>query len=222
MIAYLDNSATTRTRDEVIGAMELVIRENYYNPSALYHGAVAVEKRVAAYRAALASRLKADRVIYTSGGTEADNLALLGAAKRQRRPGVILISAAEHSAVLKQSEPLTALGYTVRIIPLTAEGIIDINAFAEMLAAEQGPALQDISLISAIEVSNETGAIQPLREMAALREQLAPGALFHVDGVQGFLRVPVSPLSFGVDMYSISAHKIHGPKGIGALALSKR
>lgn len=214
MIVYLDNSATTLAHTSVISAVSDAMREGDYNPSALYHGAVQAEKTLNACRARLAKTLRADKIVYTSGGTEADNIALLGAARKLRRGGEILISRAEHAAVFGQIDSLARKGFIVRQIPLTTEGIVNIGPLSDMIN-------ERTVMISVMEVSNETGAVQPLAAIAELRRKVAPGALLHSDGVQGFMRMSYNPMSAGVDMYSLSAHKIHGPKGVGALALSK-
>jgi len=210
---YMDNAATTRVSEGAIVAMMAMMRDEYFNPSALYRGAVAVERHLVECRSALAGRQNAERIVYTSGGTEADNLALLGL--RLRKPGVVLVSAAEHSAILKLRGALEESGHSVRTIPLTPDGVVDLDTMRGLLAG-------GVSLISVTEVCNVTGAAQPLADVVLLRDELCPDALIHSDGVQGFMRMGLSPMKNGVDLYSISAHKIHGPKGVGALALSKR
>ncbi|MBQ7455536.1 MAG: cysteine desulfurase [Clostridia bacterium] len=215
MIAYLDNSATTRPSEAAVAAMNRCMREEYFNPSALYAPAVAAEKRLAACRALIAERLHADaqRVVFTSGGTEADNLAILSLLS-DRRGGRVLLSAGEHPAVRAACEALKPY-FDVREIPYDAQGLLRLDALEELLTP-------DTRLICVMQVNNETGAVMPLAEVAALRAKKCPDALLHVDGVQGFLRVPVDLRQLGADSYALSAHKIHGPKGVGALVYGPR
>ena len=172
---YLDNSATTRTAESVVTVMCAAMREQYFNASAAYAPAVEVEKRINESRARILSALHAKnaQVVFTSGGTEGDNLAILGTAQLQRKPMRFLYSAVEHPAVSQAMAEVAHLGHDVREIPVTRE------------------------------------------------RQAAPKALFHVDGVQGFLRVPLDFDAADIDFYAISAHKIHGPKGVGALVMRK-
>lgn len=215
MICYLDNSATTRPQESVVRAMSQCMLEEYYNPSALYAPAVQVEKKINACRELIAARLHADpkRVVFTSGGTEADNLAILSLLN-DRQGGRVLFSAGEHPAVRAACEALRGR-FDVQEIPYDAAGLVRLDALEELLTA-------DTRLICVMQVNNETGAIMPLKEIAALRDKKCPQALLHVDGVQGFLRVPVDLAALGIDSYALSGHKIHGPKGIGALVSGAR
>lgn len=215
MICYLDNSATTRPRESVVRAMSDCMLEGFYNPSALYAPAVAVEKRLNACREAIAKELRADaaRVVFTSGGTEADNLAILSLLA-DKRGGRVLLSAGEHPAVRAACEALKSQ-FEVCEIPYDGQGLIKLDALAELLTP-------DTRLICLMQVNNETGAVMPLKEAAALRDRLCPEALLHVDGVQGFLRLPLDMRACGIDSYALSGHKIHGPKGVGALVVGPR
>ncbi|MCI6374997.1 MAG: cysteine desulfurase [Clostridiales bacterium] len=211
---YLDNSATTRPFDEVIDAMAACMRERYFNASAAYRPAMEAEKEVDACRRALAAELGAQPggVIFTSGGTEADNLAILGTAMTLRGESNFAISAIEHPAVAETVRRVERLGFEVRVLPIDARGIVD-------LAACEGIIDGHTALVSCMQVSNETGAVQPVAALSALARKKNPNVRVHVDGVQGFMRVPVHMGRDGVDMYSLSGHKIHGPKGIGALVV---
>ena len=217
MEIYLDNSATTRPSEAVVEAMLEGMRQKYYNPSALYAPAMTSEKELTRARQAIGAALGADEknVILTSGGTESDNLAIFGYLQTLRSPGPILFSAAEHAAVKNAcAEAAHRFGTEAKEIPLTTEGLIDLDALKELLT--EGP-----SLLCVMQVCNETGVIMPIGEICALRDQIAPRAAIHVDGVQGFLRVPFSMKKCAVQSYALSGHKIHGPKGVGALVVQK-
>lgn len=217
MKVYLDNSATTRPDDSVIQAMNAALSEDYYNPSALYAPAIMVEKKMTACRSKIEHELNSKgRVVFTSGGTEADNLAILGTMRYvNKSPGRVLYSAGEHPAVIESCKVLAASGFDVREIPLNQEGFINLADFEKLLT-------HDTQLICVMHINNETGAIQPLSRVSALREQFSPQALLHVDGVQGFLRQQCDVSALNIDSYALSAHKIHGPKGVGALWLSDK
>ena len=195
MICYLDNSATTRPTEAVADAMRQCMLEGFYNPSALYAPAVDSEKRLTACREAIARELHADpaRVVFTSGGTEADNLAIFGSMSMQRG-GRVLYTAGEHPAVAAPCESLKGT-FDVQQIPYDAAGVVRLDALEKLL---------------------------PLCEIAQLRDRLCPQAMLHVDGVQGFMRLPVDMRALGIDSYALSGHKIHGPKGIGALVMGPR
>ena len=214
MPIYLDNSATTRVCEEAVNAMAQCMRENYYNPSALYAPALTVGKELRACREDILKAVHApmaSRVVFLSGGTEADNLAILGKTSKARG-GKVLYSAGEHPAV---KEACQSCGLQAEEIPYDHQGIVDLEALKAMLSDQ-------VTLICCMQVNNETGAIQPLKEIAALRDQKAPYAHFHVDGVQGFLRIPFDMTACKADTYALSGHKIHGPKGVGALVMGPR
>ena len=212
---YLDNSATTRVCDAAVKAAEACMTEGFFNPSALYMPSMAVEKDMNACRDAILRALDAGgdaRVVFTSGGTEADNLAILGGMEHMRG-GRVLYSAGEHPAVREACEQLKNL--TAGEIPLAADGRVRLDRLEEMLTP-------DTRLICVMQVNNETGAVMPIGEIAKLRDRLCPEAVLHVDGVQGFLRVPFSMRETGADSYALSGHKIHAPKGVGALVYRPR
>ncbi|MBR6185255.1 MAG: cysteine desulfurase [Clostridia bacterium] len=214
MSIYLDNSATTRVCAEAAEAMVRCMREGYYNPSALYAPALEAQKQMRLCRDAVLKAAHApmgSRVVFLSGGTEADNLAILGHAAKVRA-GRALYSAGEHPAV---KEACQSCGLQAEEIPYDHEGLVDLEALKSLLSS-------DVALICCMQVNNETGAIQPLKEIARLRDETAPFAHFHVDGVQGFLRVPFDMAACKADTYALSGHKIHAPKGIGALVMTPR
>lgn len=210
---YLDNAATTRPSGAVIQAMAAVFSEGYFNPSSLYAQGVAEKKRMEEARALIKARVSASGLVFTSGGTEANNLAVFGFMKAARQKGRILYSAIEHAAVREACLSLSA-EHEVLPIPVGGDGILDLDAARDLMTP-------DTALICVMQVNNEVGSIQPLDEIIKIRNERCPMAMLHVDGVQGFLRLPVS-LKEGIDSYALSAHKIHGPKGVGALALSAR
>ena len=214
MSIYLDNSATTRVCPQAAEAMVKCMREEFYNPSALYAPALAAQKNMRACRDEILKAVHApmaSRVIFTSGGTESDNLVIFGRAQKART-GKVLYTAGEHPAV---KEACQSCGLEALEIPYDHRGIVNLEALKALLSS-------DVMLICCMQVNNETGAIQPLTEIAHLRDELAPYAHFHVDGVQGFLRVPFDMTACGADTYALSGHKIHGPKGIGALVMGPR
>jgi cysteine desulfurase len=214
MEIYLDNSATTKPYPEVIDAMTLSMREEFYNPSALYAKAAAAERALDAAREAVAAPLsmKKEQVVFTSGGTESNNLAILGHLKQLRGGGTVLYSGAEHAAVRNACAEAEAMGFVVKQIPLDRRGSLDLQALETMLDPS-------VRLLCVIQVCNETGVIMPLDRVVSLRDRLAPQAAVHVDGVQGYLRVKLNMRQLNIQSYAVSAHKVHGPKGVGALIL---
>ena len=210
MLAYLDNSATTRPTDGVIDAMSRCMREGYFNPSSLYAPAIDSEKAMRACREELASALcvSPKGIFFTSGGTEANNLAIIGTVSAMRGPQHLIVSAVEHPSVLEAFHYLEGLGHRVTVIGVDGRGQLD---WAQLESAlDDAPAL-----VSCMQVNNETGALADIPRLSALVREKAPNALIHVDGVQGFLRVPFDARL--VDLYTMSSHKIHGPKGVGTL-----
>lgn len=207
MIAYLDNSATTRPDDRVVDKMAQCMREGYFNPSSVYLPAVNAFREVRACREELLQAVHGAgcRLIFTSGGTEANNLAILGAGGRIRGLKIAAVSAVEHPSVLACFDELTRQGVEVRVIGVNGKGELDFAALEKALADGAG-------LVSVMQVNNETGAINDIPRIHALTRGRA---LLHVDGVQGFLRTPFSMKD--AELYTLSGHKIHGPKGIGAL-----
>ena len=212
-IHYLDNSATTQVSESAAQAALTLMRENYGNPSSLHKLGIRAEKVIEAARETIAEKLSVNskNIYFTSGGTEANNTVLFGAAEALKRRGNrILVSAVEHSSVYESAKRLGETGYDVRYIPVDSSGIVDIDAFKALLTDKT-------ILVSVMAVNNETGAIQPVERIAKLTHKLSPEALYHCDAVQAFCKMPLKPKKWGVDLMSISAHKIHGVKGSGAL-----
>lgn len=209
---YLDNSATTRVYDEAAAAMDRCLRLEYGNPSSLHRMGIAAESTVRQARRTLADALGAreGEIVFTGSGTEADNAALFGAAYAKRRRGdKILVSAVEHPAVLAACQRLAKDGFRVVEVPVDGKGRIDQDAFAAAVDAST-------ILVSVMAVNNELGTIQPLEELIPIVRKRSD-ALFHTDAVQAFGKISLDPGRLGLDLVSVSAHKIHGPKGIGAL-----
>ena len=215
---YLDNSATTKPCAEAVAAMTAALTEGWANPSALYQFGIdaAHALRTARGRVAAAMGTEPDRVYFTSGGTEADNWALFGAAKRFGKKNKHIVSTAiEHPAVLNALKELEAQGFSVTYLQPDPLGQITLDSFRSALRP-------DTFLISVMMVNNETGAVMPIAQMAKAARKVCPDAIFHTDAVQGFLKVPFQAKTLGVDLISISSHKVHGPKGAGALYISPR
>ena len=216
MKAYLDNSATTKPSAAVAAVVSEMLESGWYNPSALYKPALEIQKRIDGVRETClkAAGAAGQVIIFTSGGTEADNLALLGHLKSRRKPGKVLISSVEHPAVSACADEIRKMGHAVEEIPAGQDGTVDLAKLEEMMG-------EDVLLISVMQVNNETGGVEPLEEIVSLRNRLAPEAAIHVDGVQGFLRMPLEFNRLGIQSYAFSGHKIHGLKGTGALIVRK-
>ena len=215
---YLDNSATTKPCAEAVEAMTLAMTENWGNPSALYGFGIDTAHllRNARHKVAAALGAEPDRVFFTSGGTEADNWAIHGTVKRFGKRGRhIITTAIEHHAILNPMKELEAQGFEVTYLQPDKEGRITVDALKAALR-------KDTILVSIMMVNNEVGSVMPIAQMAKLVKRICPNAVFHTDAVQGFLKVPFSAKTLGADLISISSHKVHGPKGAGALYISPR
>lgn len=211
MQAYLDNSATTRPCQAAVDAMVKCMTEGYHNPSSVYKPAVEAFQKLRACRELILKTLHAGdhNMVFTSGGTESNNLAIIGTVEKMRGRQILAVSAVEHPSVRESFAYLADKGHDVRTIGVNEHGELDWAALAKAL--DDGA-----SFVSCMQVNNETGAVL---DVERLHELVAGRAIIHVDGVQGFLRVPID-LKY-VDLYSLSSHKIHGPKGEGALVFRK-
>lgn len=215
---YLDNSATTKPCPEAVDAMVNALTTGWANPSALYSFGIDGAKALRTARAQTAAAMGAqpDRVFFTSGGTEADNWAVFSTAKRfGKKNRHIITTAIEHHAIEHPMKELEAQGYEVTYLAPDALGRITLDALKQALRP-------DTFLVSIMMVNNETGAVMPIAQMAKLVHRVCPDAVFHTDAVQGFLKVPFQAKTLGADLISVSSHKIHGPKGAGALYISPR
>ena len=215
---YLDNSATTKPCSEAVEAMTLALTENWGNPSALYGFGFDAAKLMREARQKVAAALGAepDRVFFTSGGTEADNWAIFGTAKRfGKKNKHIITTAIEHHAILNCMKELETQGFEVTYLQPDEEGRITLDDLKAALR-------KDTILVSVMMVNNESGSVMPISQMAKLTHKLCPNAIFHTDAVQGFLKIPFAAKTLGADLISISSHMVLGPKGAGALYISPK
>ena len=215
---YLDNAATTPVPAAVADAMYDVLTHHFGNPSSQYPAGQEMKKAVEGWRAVIAGALHCppERLYFTSCGTESDNWAIQSAVWQGRHTGKhIITTAVEHSAVLEPCRWLAQQGYEVTYLKPDRTGHVTVEQVASALR-------EDTVLVSMMLVNNETGCVFPVAETAQLLRDRKSRALLHCDAVQGFLKVPCDPEGWGVDMMSLSAHKLGGPKGIGALYIGGR
>ena len=214
MIHYFDNCATTRVDDEVFASLQHYATTQYYNPSARSSFSLKVANEIAAAREKLAKVLGAspEEILFTSGGTESDNLAICGSLRAKK--GNIVVTASEHSAVYNTVMHLKDRGYEIRIANTLADGHIDVRDFLSKIDAET-------QLACFMHVNNETGAINDVKQINAFVKRINARTVTFSDGVQAVGKIPVNVRALGVDLYSISGHKFHGSKGTGALFVKK-
>lgn len=218
MECYLDNSATTRCTKSVAQVMTEVMCGAYGNPSSLHHKGVEAERYVREARETIAKTLKCTpkEIFFTSGGTESDNLAIRGAAYANARQGRHLITTSvEHPAVLNTMQYLEQQGYEVTYLPVDEYGRVRLPDIEAAIRP-------DTILVSMMHTNNEIGALEPIAEAGELIKRVNPNTLFHVDAVQGYGKSRIYVKRMKIDMLSVSAHKIHGPKGIGFLYVGDR
>ena len=210
---YLDHAATTPVPKAVADAMYTVLTEQYANPNAQYPFGQEMRRSVEDWRAVIAKAVgcEANQLFFTSCGTEGDNWAIRAACWQNRHVGRhIVTTAVEHHAVLHPMQKLEAKGFEVTYLQPDHDGNITVEELKKALRP-------DTILVSVMMVNNETGAVMPIADMIRATRRMSPLALFHTDAVQGFLKVPFKAKTLGADMISISGHKVHGPKGVGAL-----
>jgi len=215
---YFDNAATTRPHPAVVEAMVRALTEDYGNPSSLHRKGVAAERILTNAREAVARSLHVSptEIVFTSGGTEANVLAIRGVAELSRRHHLVT-AATEHSSVLETFRALAERGFEITELPVDHEGRVTAEQVNRAMR-------KDTVLVSIMAVNNELGTIQPIEHIArAIRQRRSEGApvLFHVDAVQAWGKIPLSPGQMAVDLLSLSAHKVHGPKGVGVLYVRK-
>ncbi len=210
---FFDNASTTKCTESSVEIVKKYFTDSYFNPSALYHESLVLKQELERARNTILKKLRGEgKIIFTSGGTESDNIALLGSKKM--KGGRVIISDNEHAAIYATAQELKARGFDVVLAPVDEYGKVIYEEFEKLLTPT-------VTLVSIIHVNNETGAVNDITKLAKLTKSKCPRALFHSDGVQATGKLEINLRGMGVDLYSMSAHKIGAPKGVGALYIAK-
>ncbi|MDO4488242.1 MAG: cysteine desulfurase family protein [Eubacteriales bacterium] len=215
---YFDNAATTRVRDEVAALCMKVMTEEYGNPSSKHLRGMEAEKLIkeASEKIARTMKVKPSEIVFTSGGTESNNLALIGTALSRKRRGKHIISCQiEHAAIYKPMEFLEENGYEIEFIPVDEKGHVDLKVLESKVR-------EDTILVSVMAVNNEIGSIEPIKEIAEIVKRKNPACYVHTDAINAYGKIMIRPKQWKVDMVSMSSHKIHGPKGCGFLYIDEK
>ncbi len=210
---YLDNSATTKPYKEVVEEMSRVMEETYGNPSSMHMLGVYAENKLKEAAVILASTIKCkpSEIVFTSGGTESDNMALIGVAHARKRTGKhIITTCIEHPAILETCEFLKGEGYEISYLNTDEHGTVSVSEL-------EGLMRPDTILVSVMHTNNEIGTLEPIEEIGACVHRINPDCVFHVDAVQGYTKAKIIPKKMNIDLMSVSAHKFHGPRGVGFL-----